>query len=135
MGFDLAHTISSISKLVLRAMRVSNKNELSPMKAVNGKNVMTKYTFEEIKSINEEHIEAELRLVFKDKPDEYMITIYDGMCSFQRCGNIERQAVAYYKTLDELYVAEQVDNIILARDWDNIIEFDCVDFEMSGYWE
>lgn len=34
MGFDLAHTISSISKLVLRAMRVSNKNELSPMKAV-----------------------------------------------------------------------------------------------------
>ena len=132
MGFDLVHTISSISKLVLRAMRVSNKNELSPMKAVNGKNVMTKYTFEEIKtlllkSINEEHIEAELRLVFKDKPD--------GMCSFQRCGNIERQAVAYYKTLDELYVAEQVDNIILARDWDNIIEFDCVDFEMSGYWE
>ena len=86
---------------------------------------MAKYTFEEIKtlllkSINEEHIEAELRLVFKDKPDEYMITIYDGMCSFQRCGNIERQTVAYYKTLDELYTAEQVDNIILARDWDNI---------------
>ena len=140
MGFDLAHTISSISKLVLRAMRVSNKNELSPMKAVNGKNVMTKYTFEEIKtlllkSINEEHIEAELRFVFKDKSDEYMIIIYDDMCSLQRCGNIERQTVAYYKTLDELYVAEQVDNIILARDWDNIIEFDCVDFEMSGYWE
>ena len=140
MGFDLAHTICSVSKFVLRAMRISNKNEVSPMKAVNGKNVMAKYTFEEIKSlllksINEEHIEAELRLVFKDKPDEYMITIYDGMCSFQRCGNIERQAVAYYKTLDELYTAEQVDNIILARDWDSITEFDCVDFEMSGYWE
>ena len=102
--------------------------------------IMAKYTFEEIKtlllkSINEEHIEAELRLVFKDKPDEYMITIYDGMCSFQRCGNIERQTVAYYKTLDELYTDEQVDNVILARDWDNITEFDCVDFEMSGYWE
>ena len=101
---------------------------------------MAKYTFEEIKtlllkSINEEHIEAELRLVFKDKPDEYMITIYDDMCTFQRCGNIERQTVAYYKALDELYTAEQVDNIILARDWDNITEFDCVDFEMSGYWE
>lgn len=53
----------------------------------------------------------------------------------QRCGNIERQTVAYYKTLDELYVAEQVDTIILARDWDNIIEFDCADFEMSGYRE
>ena len=39
------------------------------------------------------------------------------------------------KTLDELYTAEQVDNVFLARDWDNITEFDCVDFEMSGYWE
>ena len=101
---------------------------------------MAKYTFEEIKtlllkSINEEHIEAERSLVFKDKSDEYMITIYDDMCSLQRCGNIERQTVAYYKTLDELYVAEQVDTIILARDWDNIIEFDCADFEMSGYRE
>ena len=102
--------------------------------------IMAKYTFEEIKtlllkSINEEHIEAELRLVFKDKPDEYMIIIYDDMCSFQRCGNMERQTVAHYKTLDEMYVAEQVDNIILARDLDNITEFDCIDFEMSGYWE
>ena len=51
------------------------------------------------------------------------------------CGNIERQTVAYYKTLDELYTAEQVDNVILARAWDNITEFDCVDFELSGYWE
>ena len=51
MGFDLAHTICSVSKFILRTMRVSNKNEVSPMKAVNGKNVMTKYTFEEIKSL------------------------------------------------------------------------------------
>ena len=140
MGFDLAHTICSVSKFILLTMRVSNKNEVSPMKAVNGKNVMAKYSFEEIKSlllksINEEHIEAELNFVFKDKSDEYMIIIYDDMCSLQRCGNIERQTVAYYKTLDELYVAEQVDTIILARDWDNIIEFDCADFEMSGYRE
>ena len=39
---------------------------------------MPKYTFEEIKnlllrSINEEHIEAELRLIFEDKKYEYMI--------------------------------------------------------------
>lgn len=88
-----------------------------------------------LKSINEEHIEAELRLVCKDKSDEYRIIIYDDMCSFQRCGNMERQPVAYYKTRDELYTAEQVDNIVLARDWDNIIGFDCVDFEMSGYRE
>ena len=62
-----------------------------------------------------------------------MIIIYDDMCSLQICGDIERQTVAYYKTLDELYVAEQVDTIILARDWDNIIEFVCAYFEMSGY--
>ena len=48
---------------------------------------------------------------------------------------MERQTVAYYKALDELYTAEEVDNIILARDWDNITEFDCGDFEMSGYRE
>lgn len=51
MGFDLAHTICSVSKFILLTMRVSNKNEVSPMKAVNGKNVMAKYTFEEIKSL------------------------------------------------------------------------------------
>jgi len=102
---------------------------------------MAKYTFEEIKilllkSINQDHIEAELRLTFNDKSNEYMIIIYDDHCSFQRCGLLEEQSGEYnYKTLDELYKAQQVDNIILERDWNNIIEFDCVDFEMSGYWQ
>jgi len=102
---------------------------------------MTKYTFEEIKtlllkSINEDHIEAELRLTFKDKSNEYMIIIYDDHCSFQRCGSLQEQSgECNYKTLDELYKAQQVDNIILERDWNNIIEFDCIDFEMSGYWK
>ena len=101
---------------------------------------MAKYTFEEIKvlllkSINEDHIEAELRLTFNDKSNEYMIIIYDDHYSFQRCGKIEEQTVANYKTLDEMYKAQQVDNIVLERDWNKIIEFDCVDFEMSGYWE
>jgi len=101
---------------------------------------MAKYTFEEIKilllkSINQDHIEAELRLTFNDKSNEYMIIIYDDHCSFIRCGKPEEQTIADYKTLDELYKAQQVDNIILERDWNNIIEFDCVDFEMSGYWQ
>lgn len=101
---------------------------------------MAKYTFEEIKelllkSINEDHIEAELRLTFNDKSNEYMIIIYDDHCSFQRCGKLEEQTVANYKTLDEMYKAQQVDNIILERDWDKIIEFDCVDFEILGYWK
>lgn len=101
---------------------------------------MARYTFEKIKelllkSINENHIEAELRLTFNDKSNEYMIIIYDDHCAFQRCGKIEEQTVANYKTLDEMYKAQQVDNIILERDWDKIIEFDCVDFEMLGYWK
>ncbi len=101
---------------------------------------MAKYTFEEIKelllkSINEDHIEAELRLIFKNKSNEYMIVIYDDHCSFERCGSIDEQTIADYKTLDEMYKAQQVDDIILERDWNNIIEFECLDFEMSGYWE
>ena len=97
---------------------------------------MAKYTFENIKnlllkSINEDNIEAELRLIFKDKNCEYMIIIYDEHCSFQRCGSLKEQSGEYnYKTLDELYKAKQVDDIILERDWDKIKEFDCMDFEM-----
>lgn len=102
---------------------------------------MAKYTFEEIKtlllkSINEDHIEAELSLTFKNKSNEYMIIIYDVHCSFQRCGSLQEQSGEYdYKTLDELYKAQQIDNIILERDWNNIIEFECADFELSGYWK
>ena len=48
---------------------------------------MARYTFEEIKelllkSINESHAEAELRLTFNDKSNEYMIIIYDDHCAF-----------------------------------------------------
>ena len=43
---------------------------------------MTNYTFEEIKglllkSIKEHDFESDLRLCFHDKPNEYMINIYD----------------------------------------------------------
>ena len=47
----------------------------------------------------------------------------------------EKQTVEDYITLDEMYKAQQVDDIILERDWNKIIEFDCVDFEMSAYWK
>ena len=65
---------------------------------------MPKYTFEEIKnlllrSINEDHIEAELRLIFEDKKYEYMIIIYDDHCSFQRCGSLEEQSGEYNLSL------------------------------------
>lgn len=32
MGFDWAHAICTVSTSVLRAIRVSNKNEVSPIK-------------------------------------------------------------------------------------------------------
>jgi hypothetical protein len=33
-----------------------------------------------------------------------------------------------------MYKAQQIDNIILERDWDKIIKFDSIDFEALGYW-
>lgn len=101
---------------------------------------MLQYTFQDIKnlllkSVYEYGCEAELRLEFADKPHEYMIIMYDGHCSFQRCGAKEEQSGEYdYLTLDELYRAQQIDDIILERDWNNIRTFDCMDFDVLGLW-
>ena len=84
---------------------------------------MTNYTFEEIKglllkSIQEHDLESELRLCFHDNPNEYMIIINDNHCSYQRCGNPKEASGEYnYESLDELYKAQQVDGIVLERDW------------------
>ena len=98
----------------------------------------SKYSFLQIKelllkSINEYNLEAELSIWFKDKPDEYMITIYDDFCAFQRCGN--KMLSNTFKTLDELYKSQQMDNIILQRDWNKIIKFESYDFEIFGLWK
>lgn len=99
------------------------------------------FTFEEIKdfllrSIEENDCEAELSIYFEDNPHEYMIIIYKEYCSFQRCGTKEvRSGERKFKTLDELYIAMQVDDIVLARDWDYINVFDCMDFELLGFWK
>lgn len=104
-------------------------------------NSTAEFTFEEIKtlllkSIDEYDCEAELRLFFENNSNEYMIIIYKDRCSFQRCGNIKKSSGEYYyKTLDELYTATQVDDIILKKDWDKIIAFDCEDFEILGFWK
>lgn len=101
---------------------------------------MPKYTFEEIKAlllkcINEHKWEAELTLTFADKPDEYMIIIYEDHCSFQRCGIAEKQSGEYNcTTLDKLYSAEQMDGIVLEKDWNKIIDFSCCDFDILGLW-
>lgn len=101
---------------------------------------MPEYKFEEIKAmllecIRQHGCEAELRLTFSDKPHEYMIIIYDGHCSFQRCGTEEQQSGEYdYPTLDELYQARLIDSIVLERDWNSIRSFDCMDFDLLELW-
>ena len=101
---------------------------------------MPEYKFEEIKAmllecIRQHGCEAELRLTFSDKPHEYMIIIYDGRCSFQRCGTEEKQSGEYdYLTLDELYRARLIDSIVLERDWNSIRSFDCMDFDLLELW-
>lgn len=97
---------------------------------------MVTYDFQTIKELLQKSIdngwEAELTLYMNNK--EYMIIIYDDHCSFQRCGYKEGSGEYDFSSLDELYVAEQVDGIILKRDWDDIEYFDCLDFEMQGFW-
>jgi len=92
--------------------------------------------FQTIKDLLQKSIEngweAELTLYMNHM--EYMIIIYDDHCSFQRCGYKNGSGEYDFSSLDELYVAEQVDGIILKRDWEKIEYFDCVDFEMQGFW-
>ena len=96
---------------------------------------MAQYTFEEIKSVLERAIkeygcEAELRLFIND--NEYMIIIYEDFCDFIKCG--DNPMCRSFKSLYELYRTEQVDNIILARDWNKITKFESCDLEIFGLW-
>ena len=84
-------------------------------------------------SSSTECCESELTIRFIDRDNVYMIIIYDDHCSFQRCDS-GLTGEKNYKTLNEMYNAQQIDDIILERDWDKIVEFDCVDFEILGYW-
>ena len=69
------------------------------------------------------------------KDFENMIIIYHDHCSFQRCGTSEQQSGEYnYPTLDELYKAQQIDNIVLERDWDKITDIQSMDLEILGLW-
>lgn len=102
---------------------------------------MTNYTFEDIKelllkSIHKHGFESELRLCFHDNLNEYMIIIYDDHCSFQRCGSPEKASGEYnFKSLDELYKAQQIDGIVLERDWERVRNLECTDFDILGLWD
>jgi len=90
-----------------------------------------KYSFEEIKKKMNELVEnvcePELTLYMYGKA--YMIIAYGDHCSFQRCGFNDGSGEVNYKTLDELYNTETVDNILLKRDWKDIENFECYDFD------
>jgi hypothetical protein len=90
---------------------------------------LAKYTFHEIKEkFCRLDNEPELRLFLNDK--EYMIIFYKNKCSFQRCGGYnDCSGEYYYNSIDELYVTETVDAILLKRDWDNITDFFCEGYE------
>ena len=97
---------------------------------------MEKFDFETIKALLLQSIkngfEAELTLYLNNR--EYMIIIYDDHCSFQSCGYQDGSGEHSFPSLDALYEAEQIDGIILARDWDKIEWFDCMDFDAQGLW-
>lgn len=87
-----------------------------------------------LQCIEQFQCEAELRLKFAGRPYEYMIIIYDDHCSFLRCGTGEQGGVRCFASIDALYRAEQIDGIVLERDWGDICGFDCMDFEILGIW-
>ena len=91
---------------------------------------MAKYSFNEIEKMLSEMIvadlEPELSLFLHDK--EYMIIGYKDRYSFQRCGTYNGSGELFYSTLEELFNSITIDNILLKRDWDNIVDFECTDY-------
>jgi len=82
--------------------------------------------------------EPELTLHMYGK--EYMIIGFKNRVTFQRCHSYSTyngcgttafngSGEFYYNTLDELYNSITVDDILLKRDWDDIDDFNCDDFE------
>lgn len=87
-----------------------------------------KYSFEQIKAylqeLLEKYCEPELSIFIDGK--EYMIILYHGYCSFQKCGDsIELE----FESLDELYSAKLFNDIVLKNHWNRITKVECYDFE------
>lgn len=81
------------------------------------------YSFEEVKEKFEKLIaadcEPELELLIGG--EYYMIIGYEGFVTFQRCGQPGSGEIRF-DSLDELYPAETIDGICLAKDWNRIEE-------------
>ncbi len=64
--------------------------------------------------------EPEFCINFEDKNAEYMIIKYEDGPTFQRCGAKDGSGEVKFNSLDDLYNAVTIDNILLKRDWGKI---------------
>lgn len=67
---------------------------------------------------------AEVQILFEDKETVYKIYGFDHFVIFAREGDeiLFENSEYKYKTLDELYLAENMDSVCLNRDWKKIKE-------------
>ena len=86
------------------------------------------YSFEQVKEylseILEHFDEPELGLWINGS--EYMIILYENYCSFQKSGS--KTEILKFASLDELYVAQVLDGIVLKNDWNTIEKLECYSF-------
>ena len=88
------------------------------------------YSFEEVKEKFEKLIAAdcEPELELQIGGVYYMIIGYEGYVTFQRCGQPGSGEIQF-DSLEELYYAETVDGICLAKDWNRIEEMHAYEFD------
>ena len=84
--------------------------------------------FKEIFDALDADREPEIELYFQSRKNTYMIIKYSDFITFQRCGTIEEQSGEIrFNTLDELYNARTIDDIVLKNEWNDLYDilFDC----------
>lgn len=63
----------------------------------------------------------EIEFFFNNRDHSYMIIKYSDYVTFQRCGYLQEQSGEIrFETLDELYNAQTIDDIVLKKEWENI---------------
>ena len=91
------------------------------------------YVKNTLRELVEIGMEPELTICFRGNKSEYMIIGYEDHVSFQRCGYYDGSGEIDYKTLEELFEEEIIDDICLKRDWNKVVDIWCspsmADFE------
>lgn len=65
--------------------------------------------------------EPEFEICFEGNPSKYMIIKYEDHVTFQRCGLKGGSGEIEYEDVEKLFQAKLIDDIQLARDWQNIV--------------